>query len=163
MTMLLTEGYNKLFANWKFLRFIFCISNSYFFECWLIIIMRRRMRGWRTRRRRRRTSTLYRQWKGISRCLPMIEGPLFAKSYFGAPPYTLRYEKHFFNLSKSQVINKEISSCWELSINSHIWLHTTFRSLKLDKWLRRGEGSRKKNTVLTDYRVIASESSFKYY
>lgn len=107
MTMLLTEGYNKLFANWKFLRFIFCISYSYFFECCLIIIMRRRMRGWRTRRRRRRTSTLYRQWKGISCCLPMIEGPLFAKSYFGAPPCTLRYDKHFFNLSKSQVINKK--------------------------------------------------------
>lgn len=35
----------------------------------------------------------------------MIEGPLFAKSYVGAPPYTLRYDKHFFNLSKSQVTN----------------------------------------------------------
>lgn len=45
--------------------------------------------------------------KGVSRCLPMIECPLFAKSYFGAPPYTLRYDKHFFNLSNSQVINKK--------------------------------------------------------
>lgn len=37
----------------------------------------------------------------------MIECPLFAKSYFGAPPYTLRYDKHFFNLSNSQKINKK--------------------------------------------------------
>lgn len=37
----------------------------------------------------------------------MIEGPLFAKSYFGAPPYTLQYDKQFINLSNSQVINKK--------------------------------------------------------
>ena len=70
MKMLLTEGYNKLFANWKFLRFIFCISNSYFFECCLIIIMRRRMRGWRSRKRRRRTGT--RSIQTMKRYFPLL-------------------------------------------------------------------------------------------
>lgn len=103
--MLLTERYNKLFANW----FIFCISNSYFFECSpIMMIMRRRIRGWRSRRRRRRTGTLYRQCR--KRCFPLLAHdrvPTVRKSYFGAPPYTLRYDKHFFNLSNSQVINKK--------------------------------------------------------
>lgn len=55
-----------------------------------------------------------------------------------------------YKLSFKSGDNLKFAVEWELSINSHIWVHTTFRSLKPGKRLRSGEGSRKKNTVLTD-------------